>query len=215
VVADQWKNKNMKDMLLLYQKSSINLLLIGSFVFLCIWMNIDNLFKALRPEYAEGKWVVFILSMSVLFNMSMGINNIIIMITKYFRYDTYASITLGVMTIITNLIFIPIMGIEGAAMATLISVVAYHIYKVVLIQTKLKMQPFTIKTLLALISIVATYLILLFMPEVFDNYLLEVIFRCVIITALFGLFNRLFNISSDINEELNKYLVKARLRKPS
>lgn len=208
IVAQQWKNKNYKNMSLLYQKSSINQMLMGGFVFLCIWMNIDGLFSYLKPEYAEGKWIVFILSMSVLFNMSMGINNVITTITKYFRYDTYASISLAIVTIITNLIFIPIMGLEGAAIATLISVVSYHSYKFILIIIKLKMQPFTIKSIWALLTMVVAYSILYFIPEIFEIQFLEIAFRCILIAVIFGIFIWTFKISSDINDIFAKYLRK-------
>ena len=215
VVAEQWRNKNLKEMLLLYQKSSINQLLIGGFTFLCIWLNIDDLFKVLKPEYAEGKWVVFILSMSVLFNMGMGINNVIVMITKYFRYDTYASIALGIVTITTNLIFIPIMGLEGAAIATLISVVSYQLYKFILIIVKFQMQPFTIKTVWAILIIPVTYYLISVAPEISDFYVIRVIFKCLFVLIAFAIFNRVLDISPDINEETNWYLRKIGIKKSS
>jgi O-antigen/teichoic acid export membrane protein len=215
IVSEQWKNKNFKDMLLLYQKSSINQLLIGGLVFLLIWTNIDGLFSYLKPEYAAGKWVVLILSMSVLFNMSMGINNIIVMITKYFRYDTFASISLGILTIIMNLIFIPLYGLEGAAFATLISVVTYQTYKVFLIIVKLKMQPFTQKTLLAILTIVIIYVVVMQIPSITDIILIQIAIKCFVITVMFFSMVYFLKISSDINDEINKYLSIMGIRKSS
>lgn len=212
IIAEQWKNKNYTDMLILYEKSSINQILLGGFVFLCIWMNIDYLFSFLKPEYAEGKWIVLILSLSVLYTMSMGINNIIAMITKHYRYDTYASIILAILTVVTNFIFIPLMGLTGAAIATLISVTAYQTFKFVLIMVKFKMQPFNSKTLLALFTIGVSYLILYFIPRIFDMVLLEISFRCFVITIIFILLVRLLRISTDMNAELNKLLVRLRIK---
>lgn len=208
VVADQWKNKRMDEMESLYKKSSINQLLAGGFVFLCIWLNIDSLFTYLKPEYADGKWIVFILSMSVLFNMATGINNIIIMITKYFRYDTFASISLGILTITTNLIFIPKMGLEGAALATLISVVAYHTYKFVLIIVKFKMQPFSMKTILAVLSIAGTFLVIDLLPPFFTMEFLEILLRCLLVALLFGPLVYFLKLSPDINDEVHRYIRK-------
>lgn len=212
VVAEQWKNKNFSDMLVLYEKSCINQILLGGFVFLCIWVNIDYLFTYLKPEYAEGKWIVLILSISVLYTMSMGINNIIAMITKYYRYDTYASIMLAILTVVTNFIFIPLMGLKGAAIATLISVTAYQTFKFILILVKFKMQPFNKKTLLALFTIGVSYLVVYFIPRIFDMVLMEIVFRCFVITVIFIFLVRLLRISSDMNAELNKVLVKLRIK---
>jgi len=204
LVADYWKNKDLDQMKILYQKSSINQLLIGGFVFLCIWMNIDDLFKVMRPEYSNGKWVVLILSLSILFNMMTGINNVILVITKYFRYDTIASISLAVITIITNLLFIPIYGMEGAAIATLISVVSYHSFKFILIMNKLKMQPFTLNTIWAVLVIVVTYLLTSLLPEFDIHFLLNIALKCFIISVIYlGILWRT-GISEDIQIELQR-----------
>ena len=61
IVAKQWKEKDMVEMKKLYQKTSLNQLVTGGFVFLLVWANVDDLFSMLKPEYAGGKWVVLIL----------------------------------------------------------------------------------------------------------------------------------------------------------
>ena len=195
-------------MKVLYQKSSINQLLIGGFVFLCIWLNIDDLFKVMREEYHDGKWVILILSLSILFNMMTGINNVILVITKYFRYDTYASIALAIVTITTNMILIPIYGIEGAAMATFISVVSYHAFKFILILNKLKMQPFTINTLWAVLVIVLTYFLMIFLPEFELPFILNIILKCVIISVIYLGILWVTGISEDIKLEMNRLFQK-------
>jgi len=178
-------------------------------------LNIDDLFSFIKPEYAAGKNVVLILSASVLFNMSMGINNIIVMITKYFRYDTYASISLGIITITTNLMFIPKYGLSGAAFATLISVVSYQLYKFILIIVKLKMQPFTVKTLWAVLVIGITYLIMTQIPSFTDIRLIQIAINCIMIAGLFFPMIYFLNVSTDINEVINKYLAILGIRKSS
>ena len=208
VVADLWKSKKMDEMEILYQKSSLNQLLTGGFVFLLIWANIDDIFSLLKPVYAVGKWVVLILSLSVLFNMMTGINHVIIVITKYFRYDTYASIALGLLTILTNLAFIPIWGLEGAAMATLLSVVLYHSFKYVLILVKLKMFAFTKETVWALLLIGVTYFISYLAPVTFDNFLINMVIRSLIISVVFLGTLYYTGISEDIKAEMESYLRK-------
>ncbi len=215
VVAEQWKKKDMKEMLSLYRKSSINQILVGGLAFLVIWTNIDELYSFLPKDYANGKWIVFILSVSVLFNMSMGINNVIVMITKYFRYDTFASITLGILTVVTNLIFIPIMGLEGAALATLISVVSYQTYKYILLIVKFRMQPFTFKTILAVLLMAGIYFGSTLLPEISNNPVILIAYRSIIIALVFIPLIRLLNISEDLSREIDKYLGLIGLRKSS
>ena len=107
------------------------------------------------------------------------------------------------------------MGLEGAALATLISVVSYQLYKFILIIVKFNMQPFTIKTIWAVAIIPVTYFVISMIPDVFDYYVLRVIFKCLMVSIAFIFFIRILNISSDINEELDAYLMKIGVRKSS
>jgi O-antigen/teichoic acid export membrane protein len=208
IVAKQWKDKDLIGMKELYQKSSLNQLITGGIVFLMVWVNIDDLFKFLKPEYAEGKWAVLLLSLSVLFNMVTGINQVIIVITKYFRYDTYASIALAVLTIVTNLTFIPLFGLNGAAFATLLSIVMYHTFKNILIQVKLKMQPFTMNTLWAIVLIVSCYLITSLIPNITSNLIVMILIKCAVISILYLGTIYITGISLDIQSEISSYLKK-------
>ena len=212
IVADLWKGKKMKEMEILYQKSSLNQLLTGGFVFLLIWANIDEIFSLLKPFYAEGKWVVLILSISVLFNMMTGINSVIIIITKYFRYDTYASIALGVLTIVTNLIFIPIMGLEGAAFATLLAVVLYHSFKYVLIRIKLGMNAFTVHTFWAVLMILAFYFLSGLIPIHTGNIFFDIVIRSGLISVFYLGILYYTGLSEDIRKEMDSYLKRLGLK---
>jgi len=204
IVSEQWRKKKMDDMLDFYKKSSINALLAGGFVFLCIWGNIDDIFLMLPAEYAAGKWAVLFLSLAVLYNMITGINGVIILNSNYYMYDGYASIALSVLTIATNLIFIPMYGVLGAALATLISIVSYHTYKFVLILVKMKMQPFTGKTILGILVTVVVYALLLTLPVLSSNYLLQIIIKCFITAVVFWGLAWKLNISSEVNEMIEK-----------
>ena len=64
----------------LYRKVSLHQLLIGGFVFLLIWINIDNIF-ALIPNgeiYTKGKWVVFFLALAKLIEVTLNFGNTLI-----------------------------------------------------------------------------------------------------------------------------------------
>ena len=121
-----------------------------------------------------------------------------------FRYDTYASIALAIVTIVTNLILIPIYGIEGAAMATFISVVSYHAFKFILILNKLKMQPFTINTLWAILVIVLTYFLMILLPEFDLHFLLNIGIKCMIISVVYLGILWVTGISEDIKLEMKR-----------
>ena len=59
LVAKAWENKNLNEIQLLYSKSSINQLIVGGVFFLCIWLNVNEIFALLPEKFQGGKWVVF------------------------------------------------------------------------------------------------------------------------------------------------------------
>ena len=60
LLAKAWEGKDYRQIKDIYTKSSINQLILGGIVFLCIWMNIDNLLELLPTKFAHGKQVVFL-----------------------------------------------------------------------------------------------------------------------------------------------------------
>ena len=61
----------------------------------------------------------------------------------------------AIVVVISNLIFIPIYGINGAAIASLISIIVYNTIRFFLVKIKLDIQPFSINTIkiIAILSV--------------------------------------------------------------
>ena len=59
LIADAWKDNDLKKINNIYYKSCINQFIIGGFLFLGIWANIDNILTILGPDYQQSKWVIF------------------------------------------------------------------------------------------------------------------------------------------------------------
>lgn len=60
MLAEAWKNKDMKTIEEIYSKSIVNQLLIGVLIFIGLWSNIHNVFEILPKDYESGKWVIFL-----------------------------------------------------------------------------------------------------------------------------------------------------------
>jgi O-antigen/teichoic acid export membrane protein len=211
IVSEANKDNDIKKLNILYKKSSINQLIIGGFIFLLIWCNIDNIF-AIMPNgniYSAGKWVVFFIGISKLFDMLTGINSEIIGTSKYYKFDLLFYSTLSVCAIIFNLILIPKFGLIGAALSTALAVFIYNTMRFVFILILMKIQPFSMQTfiftgIILLISLISS----LFRHN--SNFILDAFFRTAIITitflALVLLLNPSEEISDIIRKNTNKYL---------
>ena len=187
LIADAWEKNNLSKIQSIYYKSAINQLIIGSVFFLCIWINIDDIFNMLPKEYKAGKWVVFFIGIAQLFNISTGVNGAIITNSKYYRFDLYTSILLLVITVATNLFLIPennpfskfgVQGIIGASIATASSIFLFNIVRLFLIKIKMNMHPFSLKTIYAIFGFLLIYIFLdiSFSLIPFSIYLLSILF---------------------------------------
>jgi hypothetical protein len=126
-----------------------------------VWVNIDDLFKIIpRGDiYIGGKTVLYFFLFSRMIDLVTGVNNEIILYSKYYRYSLILIILLGGLTVVTNLIFIPIYGILGAAIATTMSLVIYLLLELVIVWIKFRTQPFSLNTVKALLLSLAIWLI--------------------------------------------------------
>ena len=204
LIAKAWENQDFSEIQNLYSKSSINQLIIGGIFFLCVWINIDAVFDLLPEKFRAGKWVVFYIGLSQLFNISTGVNGAIIMNSKYYRYDLYTSVILVFLTIITNFFLIQKYGINGAAMATAISVFLFHFTRVVLLKIKMNMQPFSYKTIYTIILLILIYFLLIFLPNT-GYALFDIFWKSLIALLIFGPLVLYFNLSDDISLMMKDY----------
>ncbi|HZH69203.1 MAG TPA: oligosaccharide flippase family protein, partial [Flavobacteriaceae bacterium] len=105
----------------LYQKSSLTLFIISGLIFLLIVLNIEQVYLLIPKDYSAGIFVVFLISFSKLFDNLLGINNAILYNSDYYRLTIVLGLFLAVMTIVMNVWLIPVFGIDGAAIATVVS----------------------------------------------------------------------------------------------
>jgi len=197
LVAKAWEKQDYKQIQTLYTKSSINQLIIGGVLFLCIWLNIDAIFSLLPAKFQGGKWVVFYIAISQLFGMSTGINGTIIVNSKYYRYDLYTNVILVFITISTNYLLIPEHGIDGAAMATAISIFLFNFIRLILIKVKMNMQPFSLQTIKTILLLFAMFFTLDFLPN--SSYaFVDIIWKSIVVVILLIPTVLYFNLSEDI-----------------
>jgi O-antigen/teichoic acid export membrane protein len=201
ILATAFKEDNKAKIKELYHKTSVNLLIVGGLFFVGIWSNIDAIFQLIPNSevFAEGKYVVLFIGLAKLFDMSMGLNAEIITNSKYFRWNIFLMPFLAIIAIITNSILIPIYGITGAALATLISICSYNLIRFMLVAIKLKIQPFSLNTLKVVFSLGLVYGINLLIPT-FDHFLVDIAVKSSIILATYAFLILTLKPSENISE---------------
>lgn len=185
IIAQAWNENNLALIQKMYAQSSRNALIVGSWFFLGIWLNIDSLFSFIPNNivYQNGKYVVLLVAITRLIDMGMGLNNEIITQSKYYFFNFLSIIFLLFLVVVLNMIFIPLYGISGAGLSGLISIFILNMVKFIFLYKYFKFQPFSVHHL----KIMAIFLFcfqIIWLP-VFLPIWLDIFIRSVLITLLF------------------------------
>lgn len=208
LLANAFKENDTDTINLLYKKNSLIQFLSGVFIFGLIWLNVDDLFLFIpnADVYKSGKYVILLIGISKLFDMSTSINNEMIQFSKYFRFNLIAIILLGVVTIIMNLIFIPLYSILGAALALVLTLLVFNIIKTFFIYSKMKMMPFSKEMIPMLILACGTLIIPFVLPfncSSWQQAIFVIPIKCIAFGILFIFIVRFFKISVEMNTLIN------------
>ncbi len=191
----------------LYKKSSINLFVISGLIYLCIVLNINELYKIIPDEFSVALLVVFLVSLAKLFDNLLGNNNAILFNSDYYRVVLVLGVVLAILTVVLNILLIPDYGINGAALATFISIFIYNSAKLIFVYYKFKMLPFTTNTLKTFILIVISIAVFYFWEFPFHP-IINIILKSVLIGLSYVFVVYRFNLSEDISAILKKYIGK-------
>ncbi|MEW7292960.1 oligosaccharide flippase family protein [Aquimarina sp. 2304DJ70-9] len=189
----------------LYTKSSITLLAISGLLFVLIICNVNQLFEMLPVQYELYIWVVILIGCVKLFDNFLGNNNSILYNSDYYRLILYIGIGMAVLTVVLNLICIPIFGITGAAIATFSAVVCYNLAKLWIVYTKFNMHPFSRNSFLALLLVIVFVLGFYFWELPFHP-ILNIILKSFLITTSYTTILYMLKISRDINSLIDSIL---------
>lgn len=182
----------------IYYKSCINQWILGLFLFCLIWINIDNVYQLIPESYASGRYVIFFIGLGNLLNMAGGVNTAVISFSPYYRWNTYLVSVLLVLIVLSNMAFIPLWGISGAALATALSLGFYNFSMFLLLLIRYRFQPFNIRHLLALFFALAGMLACYAIPAL-PHYLIDIFVRSAIYSVLFFSLIWATKLSPDIN----------------
>ena len=202
-VARYLADDNRTELAILYQKVSINLLVAGLMLFGAVWISVDSLFQIVPngAEVAAGKFVLLFIGLSRLVEMGTGLNNYMVYYSRYYLWSLISLGVLGIANFSLNVVLIPRFGMNGAAVATLLSVTCYNAVSVGLVWLKFRLFPFSGKTLLAVALAAAVYAVAQFIPRT-EIALIDIAIRSGAYILTLGLLILRFKISPDLNAGL-------------
>ncbi|MDE7148989.1 MAG: oligosaccharide flippase family protein [Bacteroidales bacterium] len=145
LIAEAYKQGDRVKLSDLYRKVALNQFVVALLVFLVLWLNIRNVY-AVMPNgayYAQGMGVVLLIALAKVIESVSMTGGYMLNYSPYYRYSLPFIFLLGGLTVATNIWLIPRMGVNGAALATLITVLVYAVAILLFVGWKIKIHPFS------------------------------------------------------------------------
>ncbi len=215
-VSLYWKEKKMDEMNTLYKDVSTMSLIIGGYLFAVVWASRVELFSFLPDEFQAGILVFLFLMIGKLFDMYMGINAMILNTSKKYRADIVFTFVLILLVGILNYLLIPIYGISGAAISTMMALIIYNLLRLFYVWYHYKIHPFQVNQFAIIALIGGAITIGEMFPAFAENVILNLFIKSSVISIAFGVPMLLFKVEPKLNNYLQKFLnrIKTTSQKP-
>jgi len=139
------KNSDAPNIQRLLHQASSNLLLVGGFILLLIWINIDLIFAVLPngSTYAVAKYVVLLLGIGQLMVTMFSIYLPALSYSRFYAFSLLNSFVLTASALLLNNYLIPRFGMMGAAWATVLADICYYLMVTLIVSLTLHIRPFS------------------------------------------------------------------------
>ncbi len=192
-IAQAWVNKDTESIRKIYSQSVKYLMLIGGILLVGITANVNELLSLLPEPYHQGAMVAVIACIGAFLNVSTGVNTSILFSSEKYIYGTYLLFMLLITAILLNIILIPLYGIIGAALATVISSIIYNALKYFIILKNFNMQPYNQSSLKIMMVIVLSFAVAFSIPS-FSNAIVSILIKSSVITLVYAVSVYVLNI---------------------
>ena len=213
IVADSWTNKDIPAIDNIYKKASLNLFLVGLFLFSFELLQAESLFSlSSNPERLTQAISVFVfLGLTRLVSMLTSVNYHVLVYSRYYRYELLFVLTSGILNIPLTYYLIKLYGIEGAAMATLIAISVLNVLRLTLIKVKIGILPFSKYTINLFVVAAFCVLYILFVPH-FENAILDMLVHGLIFTGVFVLLAEKLKLTDDLKPFVFRILARVGIK---
>lgn len=210
VLNRTYLENSKQDLKELFDRLGNNLLIVTVAMFVLIACNLDNVVAIFPKGYEAIKPIVLILMIGKLIDMATGMNNELISISKYYKFNFRISAILVLLAFSLMRYMIPVYGIYGAAWAATIALAVFNIAKMIFLWVKLDLQPFNKNSLLIFLGGLLAYFLACIVPFIIHP-IVDAIVRSIIITASYTLFLLLTGASPDLKDYLQSMRANRRL----
>jgi len=213
-LSKAWKDKDYDKINLIYQRSGINLLIASLGIFLVIWLNYADAVKTfgLKPAYLQSQWIFFFLGMARIIDLGTGVNAQIIGTSVFWRFELLSGIILFLLITPLSYLLVKQFGIVGAGYSNVISFTVYNIIRIIFLQKKFNMHPFSKKTIYSIMIAFICFFICYYTFRSFHGFF-AIVLKSSVFTSLYAGSIIYFDLSPDVLPVLVSIKKRARKRR--
>jgi len=144
-ISHMYHNGELKELKALYCKATRVLGVVSLIGFIAIIIFSPYILKLYGAEYVIGYKVVVYRSIGQLVNAGVGSVWLMLRMTGKTMYQVYGTIAGAILNIVLNYLLIPSIGIEGAAIASMVAVIFMNLLGFLLVTKTFEVNPYTRK----------------------------------------------------------------------
>lgn len=210
-VSEASHNRDHDRVARIYRKTSISLSIIGIAIFALILVNINlintPMFTNSGKDFSKLPLIFAIIGVSKVFELSMGLNNVILYLSKHWRIEFLITSSVILLNIPISYMLTKEFLLMGTAMADAILVSLFCVLRFLAVKKLIGIQPYTRKTLglflIGVLSLAATLLI----PDT-PNIFLTNILKSIVFGTLYFIGIWYYKPSEDFHEIMRKAVKK-------
>ncbi|OJV55431.1 MAG: hypothetical protein BGO31_18875 [Bacteroidetes bacterium 43-16] len=210
-VSEATHQKDKEKISRIYKKTSITLFITGLALFILIATNIDlvnaTLFNKNGKDYSMLGAIFFIIGLAKVFELSMGLNNVILYMSKYWKVEFYITSSVILLNIPVSYLLTKHWGVMGTACSDAIMLSLFCLLRFYFVKRLIGIQPYTSKTLGMLLIGIACFIITAMVPSSFP-VIISLALKATVFMLLYFTAIWFYNPSEDMKDILTKMFQK-------
>ncbi len=212
-ISQSFKTDDKEQLSQLLKQVSSTLFFIGCLLMLIIWVNIDLIFYILPNGeiYATARETVLLLSVGQILVAAFTIATYAINYSRFYYFSLICSALLTICLVVLNKMFIPTLGINGAALANCLSYLLFFLLVLAVVRIFLHTTPLSVSHLKSLLLTVIVFAINETIMHIFPemNIWLSSILRSLVLIGGFATVAWYWNISPEIKSYIRNMFRKS------
>jgi len=186
-ISEAWTRDDKDTIRNLYRRSCDNMVLVSGYLLGGIIVCFASVAQiAANPEVLTGAFTAFLfLGLARWIDASTSVNEHVITYSKKYQFNLVAILILAFVGILLNIWLVPVYGVAGAGLATLLSLTLYNIAKVLFAGFSFGIWPFG-KTTYEIAVVIIAFTALVYLIPILEIWWLDILWRGSLLTALIG-----------------------------